>query len=34
MIINKLSGGTFNEKPVEEKKSTSLSWQRLSYLDS
>jgi hypothetical protein len=28
MIINQLSGGTFDEKPVEEKKSASQTWQR------
>jgi hypothetical protein len=32
MIINQLSRGTFNEKPVEEKKSASQSWQRSRYL--
>jgi hypothetical protein len=32
MIINQLSGGTFNEKPVEEKKLASQSWQRSRYL--
>jgi hypothetical protein len=31
MIMNRLSGGTFNEKPVEEKKSFSQSWQRSRY---
>ncbi len=31
MIINQLSGGTFNEKPVEEKKSASQLWQRSRY---
>jgi hypothetical protein len=32
VIFNQLSGGTFNEKPVEEKKSASQSWQRSRYL--
>jgi hypothetical protein len=32
MITNQLSGGTFNEKLVEEKKSASLTWQRSRYL--
>jgi hypothetical protein len=32
MIMNQLSGGTFNEKPVEEKKSVSQSWQRSRFL--
>ena len=32
LIINQLSGGTFSEKPVEEKKSASPSWQRSRYI--
>jgi hypothetical protein len=32
MIIIQFSGGTFNEKTVEEKKSASQSWQRSRYL--
>ncbi len=32
MIINQLSGGFFNEKPVEEKQLASQSWQRSRYL--
>jgi hypothetical protein len=32
MILNQLSGGTFNEKPAEEKKSAPQSWQRSRYL--
>jgi hypothetical protein len=32
MTINQLSGGTFHEQPVEDKKSASQSWQRLRYL--
>jgi hypothetical protein len=32
LIINQLSGGTFSENPVEEKKSASPSWQRSRYL--
>ncbi len=31
-IINRLSGGTFIEKPVEEKMSAPQSWQRSRYL--
>ena len=32
LIINQLSGGTFSEKPVEEKKFASPSWQRSRYI--